>query len=289
MFRNSISQYTKLYTKSVVSNYRQFSSSVIVSNSSSNNNNKQELEKELEKLVDIKLGNTGEISEETSNRLKLLETLSNYKPRTTTDEIEVRDSSRPIPINTELNYYAPFKHEVKYGDLKAEVTFRCFDDRNLDFFCDFALRAAYYLGMPTTGPKPLPTRRERWTVNRAPFVNAKSKENFERRTHSRLIKVWDSNSEVVDLWLGFLKKNSVWGVGVKAHLYSDEPLQVSKLMDSLPESGKVLSDMAATLESLNKESQSPVAQRVIELLEDPLFAKHLSASELEQVKNNAKK
>ncbi|GMF02476.1 unnamed protein product [[Candida] boidinii] len=89
----------------------------------------------------------------------------------------------------------------------------CFDDCYLDFFCDFALRAAYYLGVPTTGPEPLPTRREGWNVNRAPFVNAESKENFERRTHSRLIKFWDSNSEVVDLWLGFLKKNSVWGVG----------------------------------------------------------------------------
>ncbi|GMG20962.1 unnamed protein product [[Candida] boidinii] len=136
------------------------------------NNNKQE----LEKLVDIKLNNTGEIPEKTSKRLKLLETLSIYKSKTATVKIEVKDPERSIPINTAFNYYAPFKHEIKYGDLKAEVTFRCFDDRNLDFFCDFALRAAYYLGMPTTGPKPLPTRRKRWIVNRTPFVKAKSKE-----------------------------------------------------------------------------------------------------------------
>jgi small subunit ribosomal protein S10 len=47
-------------------------------------------------------------------------------------------------------------------------------------------------------------------------VHKKAQENFEQRTHKRVIKVWDSERETVDLWLRYLKKNSIGGVGMKA-------------------------------------------------------------------------
>ncbi|GMG39162.1 unnamed protein product [Ambrosiozyma monospora] len=216
------------------------------------------LEKELEKLANIKLSTESIPSVEPDREAKaaLLNTFKQYNPKLTTEETEVPGLDKPLPINTELNYYAPLKHKIKHHHLKAEVTFKCFDTRNLEFFSDFALRAAYYLGLPATGPTPLPCRRERWTVNRAPFVMAKSKENFERRTYGRKIRIYDANLEVVDLWLGYLKKNSVWGVGVKANLYKQEPLSVTSDMNKFSDGESTLSDVTASLDALTKENSS---------------------------------
>jgi small subunit ribosomal protein S10 len=50
-------------------------------------------------------------------------------------------------------------------------------------------------------------------------VHKKAQENFERRTHRRVIKVWDSDRGVVDLWLRYLRKNGIGGVGMKAYVH----------------------------------------------------------------------
>ena len=48
------------------------------------------------------------------------------------------------------------------------------------------------------GPIPLPTRIERYTVLRSPFVNKKSREQFEIRTHKRIIDIRESNARTVE-------------------------------------------------------------------------------------------
>ena len=48
------------------------------------------------------------------------------------------------------------------------------------------------------GPIPLPTRIERYTVLRSPHVNKKSREQFEMRTHKRLIDIYDANARTVE-------------------------------------------------------------------------------------------
>ena len=120
-----------------------------------------------------------------------------------------------VPINIKAVYHAPLRNPIKYGDLVAEIQLRSYDNENLDFYSDFALRVGFYLGIPLTGPKPLPTRRERWTVIKSPFVHAKSKENFERHTHKRIIKVWDTNSELIEMWISYITKHAMAGVGMK--------------------------------------------------------------------------
>ncbi|AOA63583.1 37S ribosomal protein S10, mitochondrial [Komagataella phaffii CBS 7435] len=202
------------------------------------------------------------------------ESAAQYTPKVLTEETEVAGSNRPLPLSVELNHYAPLKIPVKHGELRAEITMRSFDNRNLDFFCDFALRAGYYLGLPLTGPKPLETRRERWTVIRAPFVHAKSKENFERRTHARLLRVWDSNPEVVDIWLAVLNKYSVTGVGLKAHMYIEEAVDPDFSASTPTKEGDIDStglNIAQLTSSVNPE----IAARVAELLKDPEFAVHV--------------
>ena len=101
---------------------------------------------------------------------------------------------------------------------------RSYNVRNLEFFADFAMRAAYYLGLPAYGPVPLPRIVERWTVPRASFVYKKSQENFERKTLRRLIQIKDGNPETVEIWLAFLKKHAYYGIGMKANVWNYEKL-----------------------------------------------------------------
>lgn len=91
--------------------------------------------------------------------------------------------------------------------------------RNLEFFADFALRAAYYLNLPASGPVPLPKITERWTVPKSNFIFKKAQENFERITTRRLIQIRDGHPETVELWLAFLKKHAYYGIGMKANLW----------------------------------------------------------------------
>lgn len=96
---------------------------------------------------------------------------------------------------------------------------------------DFALRAAYYLKLPASGPVPLPQKVERWTVIRSNFVHKKSQENFERKTLRRLVQIKDGHPETVQIWLAYLRKHQFYGVGMKANVWEHEPLDVSGTMD----------------------------------------------------------
>ncbi|KAG7872671.1 hypothetical protein KL938_005249 [Ogataea parapolymorpha] len=244
------------------------------------------LNRELDELAALKLQLTDlpKVSDDKLQKSQLVDTFKKYNPQVATKEEELPGTNRPLPINAELNYYAPLKHEVKYGHLKAEIVFKSFEPQNLEFIADFALRVAYYLGLPATGPLPMPKRTERWTVIKSPFAHAKVKENFERHTHGRVIKIWDSDNEVVDIMLSVLQKHSMWGVGMKCNMYVQEPLGMGNTMAKLPDGAKQVSDLASTLETLEGESQSPVAQKVAELLQDPIFAQHLDSRQQKTVR-----
>ncbi len=108
---------------------------------------------------------------------------------------------------------------AKYGVPTADLQLRSYSVRPLEFFCDFALRAAYYLNLPAYGPVPLPRITERWTVPRSNFIFKKSQENFERITCRRLIQIRDGHAESVQMWLAFLTKHAIPGVGMKANVW----------------------------------------------------------------------
>lgn len=73
--------------------------------------------------------------------------------------------------------------------------------------------------MPVSRPAALPVTRSLYTVLKSPFVHKKAQENFEKKYHARVIKVWDTERDVVDKWLRYLKKYSIGGVGIKAVVY----------------------------------------------------------------------
>lgn len=99
---------------------------------------------------------------------------------------------------------------------------------DLDFFADFAMRAANALNIPTGGVAFLPTRTSLYTVPRGPFVHKKSQENFWRRTHHRCIKVYDASDAVVDRWLHFLRIHEMPGVASKAQVIRHYPRGVGQ-------------------------------------------------------------
>ncbi|QHS72260.1 mitochondrial 37S ribosomal protein uS10m [Saccharomyces paradoxus] len=185
-------------------------------------------------------------------------------------------STRPYPVNVEAVYYSPLKLPIKYGDLVADIQLRSYDNENLDFYSDFILRTGYYLGIPLTGPKPLPTRRERWTVIKSPFVHAKSKENFERHTHKRLIRAWDTNPEVLQLLISYITKHSMAGVGMKCNFFQKSEISVNfdSEANDIEKSLSNVSDLYS-LGNDDKVQSSAVGEKVLELLNSPDFKKHL--------------
>ncbi|KAM5530445.1 hypothetical protein V8D89_015885 [Ganoderma adspersum] len=119
-------------------------------------------------------------------------------------------------------HYLPKTHAIPV----ATLHFRSYHPKLLDFFVHFASHVATALGIPISKPVHLPTERRLWTVLRGPFVHKKSQENFERRTHKRLIKAWDANPEVVDMLVQYLEKHIAPGVGLRTTKWRRAPVGV---------------------------------------------------------------
>tara|TARA_R110002003_G_scaffold48_32_gene4219 strand:+ start:1081 stop:1626 length:546 start_codon:yes stop_codon:yes gene_type:complete len=121
----------------------------------------------------------------------------------------------------------PLRRSPTHGVPVCDLQLRTYSIRQLLLFADFAVRAAYYMGLPCRGPIPLPRITERWTVPRANFIFKKSQENFERITMRRLIQIQDGDTDVVKAWLAFLARHQVPGVGMKANIWEYESLEAA--------------------------------------------------------------
>jgi small subunit ribosomal protein S10 len=140
-------------------------------------------------------------------------------------------SPKTQPRSVQAVYLKPFRREAKYGIPSCDLQLRSYSVRNLEFFADFALRAAYYLGLPAFGPVPLPRITERWTVPKCHFIFKKAQENFERITMRRLIQIRDGNPETVQIWLAFLNKHAYYGIGMKANIWEFSKVSAGKGLD----------------------------------------------------------
>jgi small subunit ribosomal protein S10 len=81
---------------------------------------------------------------------------------------------------------------------KIRIRLKAFDHRILDQSARQIVDAAERTGALVVGPVPLPTRIEKFTVIRSPFIDKDSREQFEIRTHKRLIDVIEPGSKTVD-------------------------------------------------------------------------------------------
>jgi small subunit ribosomal protein S10 len=98
---------------------------------------------------------------------------------------------------------------------KIRIRLKGYDYRVLDQSVVEIVETAKRTGAKISGPVPLPTRINRYTVLRSPHVDKKSREQFEIRTHKRLIDIMEPSPETVD---ALMKLNLAAGVHVEIKL-----------------------------------------------------------------------
>ncbi len=81
---------------------------------------------------------------------------------------------------------------------RIRIRLKGYDHKTLDRSAEQIVETAERSGAAVAGPIPLPTHIERFTVNRSPFIDKDSREQFEIRTHKRLIDIYDPTSRTVD-------------------------------------------------------------------------------------------
>ena len=81
---------------------------------------------------------------------------------------------------------------------RIRVKLKAFDHRLIDQSAAEIVATARRTGADISGPIPLPTRIEKFCINRSVHVNKKSREQFEIRTHKRLIDIMNTNPDTVD-------------------------------------------------------------------------------------------
>ena len=81
---------------------------------------------------------------------------------------------------------------------KIRIRLKAYDHRVIDVSAREISETVKRTGARVAGPIPLPTRVERYTVNRSPHVDKKAMESFEQRTHKRLIDILDPTARTVD-------------------------------------------------------------------------------------------
>ena len=98
---------------------------------------------------------------------------------------------------------------------RIRIRLKAFDHGVLDQAAADIVRTAEKTGAQVSGPIPLPVKIERWTVLRSPHIDKKSREQFEIRTHKRLVDISEPTSKTVEA-LGKLELPAGVFVKIKA-------------------------------------------------------------------------
>ena len=81
---------------------------------------------------------------------------------------------------------------------RIRIRLKAYDHRVLDRSAQQIVESAERTGASVAGPVPLPTRIRKYTVMRSPFIDKDSRDQFEIRTHKRLIDIFEPTSRTVD-------------------------------------------------------------------------------------------
>ena len=81
---------------------------------------------------------------------------------------------------------------------KIRIKLKGFDHKIVDQSAQQILEAIERTGAVAVGPMPLPTRIQKFSVIRSPFIDKDSQEQFEIRTHKRLIDIIETTSKTID-------------------------------------------------------------------------------------------
>ncbi len=97
------------------------------------------------------------------------------------------------------------------------IRLRAFDHRLLDQSTREIVDTAKRTGAQVAGPIPLPTRIAKYTVNRSPHVDKKARDQFEQRTHKRLLDILNPTQNTVDT---LMRLDLPAGVDVEIKVFS---------------------------------------------------------------------
>ena len=98
---------------------------------------------------------------------------------------------------------------------KIRIKLRSYDHNLIDKSAEKIIKTVKSTGAVVSGPIPLPTKRSVFTVNRSPHIDKKSREQFEMRTHKRLLDIVDPTPQTVD---ALMKLDLAAGVDVEIKL-----------------------------------------------------------------------
>lgn len=99
-------------------------------------------------------------------------------------------------MSVSLAWFAVFLRVMESHNIRIRL--RAYDHRVLDQSAKEIVSTAARTGARLRGPVPMPVKTERFTVNRSPHIDKKSREQFEIRTHKRLIEIVDPTPQTVD-------------------------------------------------------------------------------------------
>jgi small subunit ribosomal protein S10 len=98
---------------------------------------------------------------------------------------------------------------------KIRIKLKAYDSRIMDLSCTKIVDTAIRTGAKVIGPVPLPTKKERFTVIRGPHIDKRSREQFELRTHKRVIDVLSPTSSTIE---NLSKLSLPAGVGISMQM-----------------------------------------------------------------------
>jgi small subunit ribosomal protein S10 len=102
------------------------------------------------------------------------------------------------------------------AEQRIRIRLKAFDHRLIDRSASEIVETAKRTGAQVLGPIPLPTRIERHTILTSPHVNKDARDQYETRTHKRLMDIVDPNDKTVD---ALMKLDLAAGVDVQIKLY----------------------------------------------------------------------
>jgi small subunit ribosomal protein S10 len=160
------------------------------------------------------------VSKEVSSSAVMMEEGNSSAGHTILDEVR---GKVPVFASTSVGMSAPLAAKSGAGADKPGQVLKVFDYRVLDRATGDIAEVARRTGAIIRGPIPLPTRIEKFTVNRSPHVDKKSREQFEVRTYKRLLDIAEPTPQTVD---ALMKLDLAAGVDVEIKLTGGTRLQV---------------------------------------------------------------
>jgi len=101
------------------------------------------------------------------------------------------------------------------SDQKIKIKLKAYDHKLLDRSVGEIVETTKRTGAKVVGPVPLPTVKNKWTVLRSPHVDKKSREQFEIRTHKRILEILEPTPQTVD---ALMKLDLSGGVDIEIKL-----------------------------------------------------------------------